>query len=238
MSLPYQIVEVVTPATNFSLTTVANVRSALNFTDTSTTDDQIDQLIKQCSSAIARRCNRVFAVQEYAEASRGSGTIFSSFTGYTGAQSVSSRANALLLSRAPVVEVSALSECGTVLAEGTDFELSSADGLLYRLDGSGYPQNWDRSNITAVYRAGWLLPDEEADDDDESPPSELPSDIEDACIRMVKARLLARDRDPYLRRDEVVGVGSQEFWIDTGSSGNCPPDVADILDRYRNYSMM
>jgi hypothetical protein len=223
---PYLITTVLTPATNFNLTSVENLRSDLALSDTSITDDYLDRLIQQSARAIVKHCDLEFAVQTYRDAWKNSSCPLTS-------------SNVLLAANLPLVEVTLVSEDGATLASGTSYESNKDSGALYRLNGSGSPQSWSRSNLVIEYRAGWLLPGEEADEDDESPPTALPPDVEDACIRLVKARLLARGRDSNVRMENVEGVGSKQYWVPTGAdSGNIPPDIADILAPYCRVSVI
>jgi hypothetical protein len=78
---------------------------------------------------------------------------------------------------------------------------------------------WCGSSIVVNYESGYET---------------IPPDVEDAVLRMVTGRYIAKGRDRSVKQESVEGVGSKQYWIATGSeAGNMPPDVADILDNYR-----
>jgi hypothetical protein len=214
---------VTTAADSFKLTTVSNVRADLGLTDTSITDDYLDRLVGQCSRTFANECNLEFALQVYRD------TIRASCGGL-----VPQQPGAIQLAKSPLVSVTTVTEDGTVLTAVTDYEIDVANGLVYRLDSDGNRISWPAVTLIFDYKAGWTLPEQTLPAGGLNALIDNAPDAEDAVIRLVKARLLARDRDPYLRRDEVSGVGSQEFWIATANDGgNLPPDVEDIARNYR-----
>lgn len=115
------------------------------------------------------------------------------------------------------------------LAEGIDFESDYDSGpqphsvgwltRLFPLDAS--PRRWSALPILVVYQAGYAA-------------NAIPDDLQDACIRLVKADWFARLRDPRLRSENVEGVYSTQYWFATGPGGGAfPPDVAEMLDFYR-----
>lgn len=61
----------------------------------------------------------------------------------------------------------------------------------------------------------------------------IPADIADAALRLVNARFNKRLRDPNVKQENIPGVIERAFWIDTGSAGNLPPDIREMLDVYR-----
>jgi hypothetical protein len=82
------------------------------------------------------------------------------------------------------------------------------------------PRRWAGLPITVVYQAGY--PD-------------IPDDLEDAALQLVKARYFARNRDPLLRTENIPGAYEATWFFDTGpgSNGQFPPSVEAIIDRYR-----
>jgi hypothetical protein len=224
--MPAVTTTVLLASDSFALTTVANVRSDLGETDISLTDDFLSRLVAQCSKAAERRIGRVLALQGYRDTIK-TCPYESSFT-----------FDCLRTSRFPLISVSKVTVDGTDLTADTDFELDVPQSRLWRLDSSANRIAWCASSIVVEYLAGYALPEQtepaEEDGGGVNTLEDNAADLEDAVIRMVKARLLARDRDPYLRAEEVVGVASAQYWVATGDeSGNLPPDVAEILDSYR-----
>lgn len=114
----------------------------------------------------------------------------------------------------------AVVENAVPLAEGVDFLVKYDVGQLVRLDSRLYPRRWPSFPITASYKAGYAT---------------LPADVVEAVVLLVKHRWFARKRDPYLRQENIPGVIESSWWIaqGPGTNGNLPPDVEDILEKYR-----
>jgi len=202
------ITSVTEAAESYDLTTLDVVKDELGVTDNSK-NAALERYIAGASAAAAQYCNRVFqleTVEERIWPARAGSPLSGSF-------------DKLQLSRWPVVEIVSLTEDGTVLVEDTDFVVDGATGQITRLDGSGTRRCWSACPKVILYQAGYAA---------------IPADIEDAVIRMVKGRWLARGRDPNLKSQEIPGVLSQSWWIATGAeNGNMAPDIVDILDNYR-----
>jgi hypothetical protein len=128
----------------------------------------------------------------------------------------------LQLSRWPVLASPppTVSVGDTLLVADVDYVVDGARGQLIRLSPSGIPMGWVSLPVTVTYRAGF---------------DPVPADVQDAVIRLVKARWYARRRDPNLKREEIPGVRSAEWWIDTSPArlAAMPPEVVDLLDNYR-----
>lgn len=106
------------------------------------------------------------------------------------------------------------------LAEGRDFEIARERGEIMRLFSDGYVSKWPVAKIAVEYSAGY---------------AEIPDDLQDACIDLVKARWFARTRDPMLRDENIEGVYSASYWFGTGpgAPNDLPAYVADKLSRFR-----
>ncbi len=63
----------------------------------------------------------------------------------------------------------------------------------------------------------------------------VPDDLVDACLQLITGRSAARGRDPALIQRDTPGVGTERFWFGgtPGQSGQFPPDIEAMLDRYR-----
>lgn len=108
------------------------------------------------------------------------------------------------------------------LAEGIDFIVDADAGRLVRLDINQWPRRWPALRILVQYPAGYDLDDI--------------ADVQDAVIRMVKARWRAQTRDPAVRSTNIPGVFEETYWFAAGPGaavGNMTPDVSAILDKYR-----
>ena len=108
----------------------------------------------------------------------------------------------------------------TPLCEGSDFLASSSLGQLTRLYAiDRQPKAWNLP-VTAIYQA---------------PYTEIPDDVQEAVLLMVKARYYARQRDPMIRQENATAAYEATYWFGTGPGGpgDLPVDVAAKLDRYR-----
>lgn len=129
---------------------------------------------------------------------------------------------AILLKRNLRPRVLSVTEDGTALPASA-YELSGA--LLYRLEAERrVPWAIDRK-IEITYDSGYdLLTD-------------LPHDLERACLEVIKAQYHARGRDPLLRSDSVEGIGSSA-WLDPRAGMEAlPPQAAALAAPYRAWAL-
>lgn len=206
------ITTVTSAATSYDLTTLANVKDELTIATGDTTKDAtLGRYISSASAAIAQYCNRVFPVE----------TVKDEFwpDRETYAFQLSPALASLQLSRWPAITVTTLTENGNTLTDAVDYRVDKDNGSLVRLDGLAYPTAWSAWPIAATYSAGYAV---------------IPLDVADAAIRMVKARYLAKGRDPYLKQESIPGVRDYTLWVPSGAeAGNMTPDIEDILANYR-----
>ena len=106
------------------------------------------------------------------------------------------------------------------LAEGKQFIADRELGQLSRTHQDGLIVRWSSIPVRVRYPAGF---------------AEIPDDLQDAVIRMVKARWFGRDRDPLVRSQTAVGIYEAQYFFGAGpgSEGQFPPDVTAMLDNYR-----
>jgi len=113
-------------------------------------------------------------------------------------------------------------ENNKTLAEGVDFDVDYRLGQLTRLHRQrDWPRSWPALPISVAYTAGF---------------AEIPADVADAVLRMVKGRYFARSRDPALRSENMPGAFEAQYWLASGpgaADGNLTPDVEAILSKYR-----
>lgn len=200
-----------------ALTTLEAVKAALDISSTAE-DTFLGTLITRASAAITR----YIGVAAANDGSRrlGRETLVETFR-------PQSCLGALVLSRHPVSDIASVSEAGTALETG-DYEL--AGRLLRRLTDEDELSQWAAAKIVVTYTAGWVLPGTAGRD--------LPEDIEDAAIRLIKAARSARTRDPLVKAEDVPGVLRTDYWVGSvGDVASLPPDVADILDGYRTLAV-
>lgn len=194
------------------LTTLAAVKAELSIAGTDD-DAAITALIAQMSAAIESYCNRQF----------GTRTVTDTFRNRT-------RREALVLSAIPATTITTVTESGAEL-DPTGYELESAkSGLLLRLDGSDNLSCWAARKITVEYVAGYILPGGEG--------SDLPADIERACIDLCVRGYHGAGRDASLKSEEVPGVIKQAWETNSVmSAGALPEDVLSRLDHYRQIAI-
>lgn len=185
---------VITKATSKRLSTVERARALLGFANTD--DIAVGMMLDQASSLAEQFCRRPFGVETLREKPR--------FLAQDGG---------FVLSRDPVTEIVSVSRgAGDVLAPA-DYE---TDGkTLYLLQGGErccwsnwcfvhncHPDGARGFGLTVEYRAGYTLPD------DDEQQFTLPPDVERAAIMVASTMLAMRGRDPLLKSENVMGVGS------------------------------
>lgn len=197
-------------ATSYDLTTLTNVKDELGISST-VSDAALRRYITSASVAAAQYCNRVFQIETMKE------EFFIKRDRYS--RLIPGGADFLQLSRWPVDEVASVVQNGVTLVEDTDFKVDYEKGYLLRIDENGFSRKWSIDPTLVEYDGGYET---------------VPADVEDAVIRMVSSRYIARGRDKSVRQENIPGVREVTYWIATGKeSGNLPPDVTDILDNYR-----
>lgn len=173
-----------------------------------TFDTKIGLMIAEASAFCAHYCDRVFARETVSEAFR-----------------LADDVDALILSRYPVVSITSTTVNGEVLA-AEYYELDKEKGLLYRLSGSSRICWPDARLSTILYVAGYTLP------------TDVPKDLEEACIELVKSAYSASTRDPMAKRIEIPDVETIDYWV--GGIGEksfgLPPKVKTTLDLFRAHT--
>jgi hypothetical protein len=214
------IFTITTPAPSVELATLANVKEELNVSD-SGDDAYLSRLITRASRLIANHCGRVFGYQAISETFRygwqpGIGPTSQQVAPYGTPLNVQYKP--LILSFNPVVPGSdQITENGTLLVNGTDYELDGDSGLAYRLR-NGLRSWWGVPTIVAVYQAGYLLANDTAPAGPAPQPAALPDDLESICVALVAAGYQARGRDPTVYQEVVTGVGTVTY--QRGTTGN------------------
>ena len=200
-----RITTVITPATNFDLTTVEYVIDDIG-EDEAIDETMIGRWITQASKAAANYCNRVFPIETVKDEFWLNGECLP----------------VLQLSRYPIkagTTPTIIEDGGAALALTTDFRVDYDAGQLLRMNGNGYTRRWTACAISVQHQAGY---------------ESIPEDLADAVLRMVRARWNARGRDPNLRQESIPGLRDATYWIPDGDIGNMTPDVREILDKYHS----
>jgi hypothetical protein len=201
---------VVTPATVIDLTDLETVWANLGLS-AGPADEYLAQQITSASKYVSSQCNRSFAVE----------TVKDEFwPRWINGCSVQYGIEELCLSRWPVLDDPAIVviENGTTLVEDTDYSVDYTNGRLTRFS-AGLQVYWSYTPLSIQYASGF---------------ADLPADIVEAVLRIVRERYFAWKRDPMLRGESIPGVYDAQYWVrDTGAEGNATPDVSDLIDFYK-----
>lgn len=208
---------VITPAASTALTTPDAVKADLGIAWTWANDLKpnggddgwLEAAIVRASAAVCSFCRRSFAAE----------TVRETFH-------LSALADALALTRWPLVSIVAVTEGGTLLS-ADDIEADDGAGLLYRLSSSGNRQFWRPGRTVVEYRAGYALPGAEG--------RTLPEDIEQAAIQLVLEQWHTVERDPHLKSKSVEGVGTETYWLP--DRAELPPAVVALLTPHRQSAL-
>lgn len=220
------ITTVVTRAVTRDLTTLAAVKADFDIAASDASDSFLSRAIARASRAAETFCNRVFAIETLQDA------IYLARDDYP--HMLRPGLDALQLARWPIVSIESVMEESATLVAVTDFVIDSAKGQLLRIDSDGRRKPWSAERIIVSYRAGYVLPGQNAADFPGAEP--LPDEIEDAIGRMVYTRVLERKRDPFVKSESVDGIGRTDYVVgnpNVSDGGNLSADVADILNNYR-----
>jgi hypothetical protein len=226
------ILNVVTPATVTSLTTLARVKSELNISDR-TSDALLSSKIAEASSDIQATLGYTLPAEDVAETfwhqhrhqlgyAYGSGYGYGNLGGET--------TEILFLRRTPVVSIASVTLDGD-LVDPTEYRLDDKAGLLWRLDASGFPCTWIFcQSIVIAYRGGFVLPGQAG--------RTLEPAIEAATVSLVSSFWHSRGRDPTVKSVDIPGVRRTEYWVGSiGEAGELPPDVLMKLAPFRRVRM-
>ena len=223
--MPVRIVStVLTAASDYDLTTLANIKDDLAIPNTDTSSDtSLARYITEQSLLVAQYCNRVFPIETVQD------VIYPDRDPYP--YQVTGMLSELQLSRWPIVSVTSVTDTVAVntdnmLIPDTDYIVDEARGWLTKIDtNTGYPTGWSPDQYIIKYQAGYF----------KAGSGSPPADLEMAVLRLVTARFKARGRDPFLRSQGEPGVGNEQYWIGAlpGQTGPFPPDIAAVFEKYR-----
>ncbi|HEY4136490.1 MAG TPA: phage head-tail connector protein [Alphaproteobacteria bacterium] len=203
----YRSLKVTTQAASVDLISLANLKAALNITDTSL-DAFLQSEITAASGVVAAACNRTLVNEVVEETIR-----------YVHPYR---RRAALRLTRYPIVAVSMVTVDGVDLSD-SDYEVVNQSGFLQRLSNDGIIQ-WSGSKVVVAYSGGFTLG------------ANVPSGLSEAVTRMVKAKYYAQSRDPMIKGEDVVGVGSTQYWVGSapgGGDAGLPADIMGLISPFR-----
>jgi len=210
-----RILEVVTPAPNHDLVSLSDVREELEAPRSQ--DARLRRYITAASAVVATFTRRVWREETVTETFYPS--YFSGRSWYWPAGNGGKPAP-IVLSRYPVSSIGSANIGEEPPLDPTSYLLDEAKGLLYyRPDGEGYVYGGCGVNTVAItYTAGYALAD-------------VPPDVQQATMTMIRQRYFSHGRDPYLRSIEVPGVQSESYWAGPDQSA-LPPESVGLLSKH------
>lgn len=209
-------IDVVTPASSYSLVDLTTLKTLLDISGSSL-DAYFDLIIPEASGLASAYANNPFVVEVIQS------SYWPSRDGWPWI--VQNRIAPLQLVRYPVVSpvtsvVETIAGVPTTLVENTDFIVDYAKGQITRLDQFGYPRNWHANPIVVVFSAGYAT---------------IPPNVVKAVVEIVKGIYFARTRDPNIRSENIEGVYEAQFWFGAGpgSPNGLPTSITGLLEPYR-----
>lgn len=192
------------------MTILETVKEELN-KDDNADDAKLGRYIRQASLAIQRHLNRNLARAEVTDSFRMNGNSWSG---------LSSNPSPLLLSHYPLVDINSVVVDGAPLDE-SEFEIDDASGRIWRVTSEGTRISWG-SKVDISYVGGYEML------------TNLPEDLEQACIMLVVGNWFRSGRDPLVRQESIPGVADFSYWVGgIGDNGALPPDVLALIEPYR-----
>lgn len=223
------ITSISSPPPTTQLTTLGNAKLDLAVS-MSEDDAYITFLITRASSIITGWIGRAIGQQTVVQTFRQTygAYLYNPYPPAYGAQPQDgNRVSPLILAFRPVISITSITEDGgSALTQGTDFEVQSASGLVWRL-ASGVRQQWSGSSTVVTYQSGYVLPSDTGT-------RTMPADIEDVALGLVRSAYFSRGQDPSIILEVTDNVGR------TGYKGATAPMALDegmrqILTSYRNF---
>lgn len=196
---------VTSPSSDLSLLSIAELRTAVGAIDGSQ-DAALSTLGKGVSASIARQCGI---------ASDGVNPPTLLRETCTEVFRVEKSVAKLVMARRPVTSVVSV-VVGDETLDAADYEINTATGSLIRLV-DDVQTDWLRGKITVVYQAGY---------------GTAPDDLKLAATKLATALSAETARDPSLKREEIPGVMTQEFWVSPSDDPLLSKEIADLLSPY------
>lgn len=207
-------VTVTSAAESTDLTTLAVVKDELGISG-SDHDAKLERYIDRASQTIVSYCNRNFAQQRVTETMTSTGGTL------------------LKTSEAPIVTLHSVTYSGAVVETSKYYGDTLAAGLIRNK--TSWFNTSGELDYSLDYVYGYVLPSFSLGTVD------LPADIQQACIDLVKAFFLSRERDPSIQKEGIPSVYFATYGKDSGgfggATGMLPSQVEAILRPYKRYQV-
>lgn len=128
----------------------------------------------------------------------------------------------LILSRRPIVSVTSATEGDTELDVDDDIEINAAEGSLLRLDGDDNISNWYGAKIVVVYRAGWAT---------------VPDNLKLAATKFALDVWSEGKRESNLKRIKIEGISEREYWVPPTTDPLISEEVSALLRPFMNIAV-
>lgn len=204
---------VTTPAADYTLLTIAEMREAAGVTDASQ-DASLQLMEARIADSICSYCN--VSIGGDARPTLRRETLTETF------RMVSQQT--LILSRRHAISITSVKIDGEVI-DPVDYEFRPESGVGYLLD-DDTPIPWSAKKVTVVYQAGF---------------TNVPADLKLAAMDFFRLAWREKDRDPSVKSEEVDIPGVErvktEHWIGAlpGVTESAVPEVVSgQLTRFRN----
>jgi hypothetical protein len=210
-----------------SLVNLATVKTDLGISGSSE-DTKLERYIHVATDAIEKYCRRTFSRDTaIVEKVAGFGT------------------EKLRVARAPINSITSITYDGTTV-DSDDYKIHNANaGLIFRSGGWWWDAHLTPSAArrplpgsedklyTVTYDGGWYT--QPQDDADGAVTRNLPYDIEEAAIELVRVIYLSKNRDPSVRSEKLLSWSASygDSPLVELRKGSMPSPVRRMIDAYR-----
>jgi hypothetical protein len=228
-----RILEVVKPAPNQDLVALADVRDELSAPRNQ--DARLKRYITSASSVISTYTRRVWREETVTETFYASYFMSGAWGGWGGGgwgygwrwqpyRRADGTPTPLVLARYPVSSIASVVVGDDPALDPTDYLLDETKGLVYHWDGERIvPRTWGTETVAVTYVAGYSL-------------SDVPPDVQQAAMALIRVRYFSHNRDPYLRSINVPGVQEESYWAGPDQSA-LPPEACGLLEKHIDMRM-
>ena len=208
---------VIAPAADITLLSLAEMRAAVGIADGSR-DADVQRIASRATADIVNACK--VAADGATPPTLRRETVQDTFrlNRWWNRRDHPGLRETLIVSRRPIVDVISVVEAGVTLDPAADFEIRAGTGQLIRLY-DDQPAHWARDKIVVQYDAGW---------------EKVPDGLKGAVEELMQLYWNDVTRDPLLKSVNVPGVLERQYWIGSPTDPAIPQSVLDRLGPYIN----